>query len=187
MDSGAGSKPGAGAGANKPSTTARRGAPRSSGPGKTNSRLHQNVVRHLGGDATQIPRASNADRMSANNTTLKVLGLKSSRAVANADGGIRSLLEFLEKKATNVKTTGSGPGRRVRPVVIKKVCQGIRSMRTGGLVVSPENHSRYPALSLADRAENRNSPTTASTLPVNPPQHSRFFDLANIPIVTLRG
>lgn len=127
-----------GAGASKStSTSARRGAPRSSGPNRQSARLQQNIVRHLGGD--QIPRAPNADRTSGNSATLKVLGLKSSRAATNSDGGVRSLLEFLEKKATNIKTTGSGPGRRVRPVVIKKVCQGIRSMGTGGFAASPRS------------------------------------------------
>lgn len=136
MDTAAATRSGAGA-SKSTNSSARRGAPRSSGPNRQSARLQQNIVRHLGAD--QLPRASNADRNSSNNITLKVLGLKSSRAATNADGGVRSLLDFLEKKATNIKTTGSGPGRRVRPVVIKKVCQGIRSVGTGRFAASPRS------------------------------------------------
>lgn len=133
-----------GAGAKQPATNStRRGAPRSSGPNRQSARLQQNIVRHL--DRDQIPRGPASDRASgSNNTTLKIVGLKASRAATNSDGGVRSLLDFLEKKATNIKTTGSGPGRRVRPVVIKKVCQGIQSRGTGGLAAS----SRSFAVSL---------------------------------------
>ncbi|KAF3764927.1 hypothetical protein M406DRAFT_278588 [Cryphonectria parasitica EP155] len=116
---GAGSKPGAGASRPTNSST-RRGNARAPVPSKTNARLQQNLTRHLGGDTSQASRAPNAARLSGNNTTLRILGLKSSRASTNADGGLRSLLEFLEKKATNVKTTGSDRSRRVRPVAIKK-------------------------------------------------------------------
>lgn len=126
-----------GAGANKSTApSGRRGAPRSNGPSRTSSRIQQNVARHLGAD---IPRGPNTDRVSGNSVTLKILGLKNSRAASNADGGMRSLLDFLEKKATNVKTSGSDRGRRVRPVLIKKVCQGIQSKGTGGFAASPRS------------------------------------------------
>lgn len=120
MDATAGKRSGAGAGANKSTTSsARRGAPRSSnGPTRASTRLQQSITRHLGGDISQIPKAPQA----AVNTTLKVLGLKASKAVSNTDGGVKNLIEFLEKKATNVKNTGGNTGRRVRPVVVKKAC-----------------------------------------------------------------
>lgn len=124
MDAGAGAKSGARV-SKSSNPTPRRGSSRpnaptrASGP-KTNPRLQQNIVRHLGGDTSQVPRAPSA-RIASNNTTLKVLGLKRSRAVANPDGGVKDLLLFLEKKATNIKNT-NGSGRTSRPVLIKKVC-----------------------------------------------------------------
>lgn len=123
MDATAAHRSGAGAGANKSTTSsARRGASRSSnGPTRASTRLQQNINRHLGGDISQIPKAPQA----AVNTTIKILGLKASKATSNTDGGIKNLIEFLEKKATNVKNTGGNAGgssgRRVRPVVVKKV------------------------------------------------------------------
>lgn len=160
-----------GSGASKPlDRTARRGA-RASAPSKATSRLQQNITRHLGGDISQTPRAT---RVSGNNTTLKVLGLKASRAASNADGGVRSLLEFLEKKATHVKTTGSERGRRVRPVAIKKVCQGIRSwVREGTQRQQRSNLVIMPCFS--QNEQTIASAIAASTFPVNPVHHSRFL------------
>lgn len=110
--------------ANPPS---RRGNPRSTGP-KSNSRLLQNLDRHLG-DTSQIPRAPTAPRAAISTITLVVGGLKSSKAAANADGGVKSLVEFVEKKATHIKkkdASATGTRGSVRPVLVKKVCQGIR-------------------------------------------------------------
>lgn len=116
------------AGPNKATNpSSRRGNPRSSGA-KSNSRLQQNLDRHLG-DTSQIPRASTAPRAAVVNTTLTVGGLKSSRAATNADGGIKSLVEFVEKKATHIKrkdASTNGNRGSVRPVLVKKVCHGIR-------------------------------------------------------------
>ena len=46
------------------------------------SRLSQNIRNHI-----------------ADKTTLKILGLKSSKAVNNKDGGLRNLLDFIERKS----------------------------------------------------------------------------------------
>lgn len=120
MDSPAGSKPSrSGGGINKSSNSApRRGNNRSTAPPQAKSRLQQNLAKHLDADPTSLKKAPSAAKLAANNTTLIVMGLKSSKAVANPDGGIKSLLQFLERKASQLK--GSG-----RPVAIKKVCQGI--------------------------------------------------------------
>lgn len=120
MDVPAGSKPSkSGGGINKSSNpSTRRGNARSSAPTRSNTRLQQNLAKHLGGDTSHIPNAPSAAKIAANNTTLIVTGLKSSKASSNADGGVKSLLQFLERKATQLK--GSG-----RQVTIKKVCQGI--------------------------------------------------------------
>jgi nuclear RNA export factor len=118
MDSG--SKPSkSGGGINKHSNSStRRGNGRpSSVPSKSNTRLQQNLAKHLDADPASLKKAPNAAKLAANNTTLTVVGLKSSKAVANPDGGVKSLLQFLERKATQLKG-GS------RPVTIKKVCQG---------------------------------------------------------------
>lgn len=51
-------------------------------------------------------------RITTGSTTLQIDGLSSSKAASNPDGGVESLLAFLERKA-------SGPNRNVK---IKKVC-----------------------------------------------------------------
>lgn len=119
MDISAGSKPSrSGGGINKSSNSTRRGNTRSSAPQKSNTRLQQTLAKHLDGDTSRIPNAPSAAKIAANNTTLIVTGHKSSKASSNPDGGVKSLLQFLERKASQLK--GSG-----RPVTIKKVCQGI--------------------------------------------------------------
>lgn len=167
------------AGANKSANTSgRRGAPRSNGPSRTSSRIQQNVVRHLGAD---IPRGPNTDRVSGNSATLKVLGLKNSRAASNADGGIRSLLDFLEKKATNVKTSGSDRGRRVRPVIIKKVCAGVQSMGNGKFSgIAPGPHSAFCRGSRR-KSRRSSSPIIAPASPVIHLIAQGSLDLANLP------
>lgn len=119
----AGSKPSrSGGGINKSSNPSRgrggRGGHRSSGPQKTNTRLQQNIANHLGGDTSRIPNAPSAAAIAANNTTLKITGHQSSKAASSSDRGVNSLLQFLEKKAGNLKGGD-------RSVSIKKVCQGI--------------------------------------------------------------
>lgn len=118
MDAAAGGNK-SGAGINKNNSSTRRGTTRPSAP-KANTRLQQNLARQLGGDTSQVPNAPSAARLAANNTTLKILGMKSSKAATNPDKGEKRLLEFLERKASTLK----GPSRR--HVTIKKVCQGIR-------------------------------------------------------------
>lgn len=128
LDMGAASGARSGGGLNKTANaSSRRGNPRSTGP-KSNSRLQQNLDRHLG-DTSQIPRAPTAPRAAVSTTTLIVGGLKSSKAATNADGGVKSLVEFVEKKATHIKrkdASATGTRGSVRPVLVKKVCQGIR-------------------------------------------------------------
>jgi hypothetical protein len=55
-------------------------------------------------------------RTITSNSTLKVAGLKLSKAAGNADGGLESLLAFLERKA---KAHDKNPNREVK---ITKVC-----------------------------------------------------------------
>lgn len=120
MDISTGSKPSrSGGGINKSSNSStRRGNTRSSAPQKSSTRLQQNLAKHLDGDTSRIPNAPSAAKIAANNTTLIVSGVKSSRAASNPDGGVKSLVQWLERKASAMK--GSG-----RSVTIKKVCQGI--------------------------------------------------------------
>lgn len=58
---------------------------------------------------------SNRPVNAPNSITLKVEGLKTSRAVNNEGGGLKELLTFLERKAQTV-------GKTTRPIRIKKVC-----------------------------------------------------------------
>lgn len=47
-----------------------------------------------------------------NKVSIKILGLKDSKAASNPDGGLRSLLDFLERKASKERPITLG---RVRP------------------------------------------------------------------------
>lgn len=129
LDMGAASSARSGAGPQTTkNTSSRRGNTRSSGP-RSSSRLQQNLDRHLGGDISQIPRGPAGPRAPVSNTTLKIGGVKSSKAASNTDGGVKSLVDFVEKKATHIKNKDArtnGTRGPVRPVLIKKVCQGIQ-------------------------------------------------------------
>lgn len=55
-------------------------------------------------------------RISTGGTTLRVDGLKNSKASTNPDGGLEALLSFLERKAAGLDAKSN------RAVRIKKVC-----------------------------------------------------------------
>lgn len=170
MDAAAGNK--SGAGINKNTSSTRRGTARPSAP-KANTRLQQNLARQLGGDTSQVPNAPSAARLAANNTTLKILGVRSSKAATNPDKGEKRLLEFLERKASTMK----GPSRR--HITIKKVCKGIRSMGTEGYAASPTAILVIMPLTLQD---DRTIATRQSSLLPFPRTQPYFkvFHLANI-------
>jgi nuclear RNA export factor len=69
------------------------------GSSQPSTRLAQNIQSYLGSDGS---------KPQFNKTTLKIFGLKNSKAASNADGGVRSLLEFLERKASREKTITLG-------------------------------------------------------------------------------
>ncbi|KAK3330230.1 hypothetical protein B0H66DRAFT_51581 [Apodospora peruviana] len=76
-----------------------RGGSAPRGSTRASSRIAQNL-RTYGADQ---PSKSNYNR-----AVLKVLGLKSSKAATNPDGGLRGLLEFLERKASKDKAITIG-------------------------------------------------------------------------------
>jgi nuclear RNA export factor len=75
-------------------------------------KVQQAILRGLGAKQANVLDS----RISTGNTTLQIDGLKSSKAASNPDGGLESLLAFLERKAAGLD---SGSNRAVR---IKKVC-----------------------------------------------------------------
>lgn len=75
----------------------------------------------------------------SNTMTLRVEGLKSSKAANNEGGGLKELLTFLERKAQSV-------GRITRQVRIKKVCDSIPSENLGGYGTTQILHIRYNAI-----------------------------------------
>jgi nuclear RNA export factor len=75
-------------------------------------KVQQAILRGLGAKQANVLDS----RLSTGNTTLQIDGLKSSKAASNPDGGLESLLAFLERKAAG---QDSGSNRTVR---IKKVC-----------------------------------------------------------------
>ncbi|ORY65823.1 TAP domain-containing protein, partial [Pseudomassariella vexata] len=93
----------------KPTTRAQQAVARviSSGTGSLASRISSGI--DTSSRAGRASRPINA----ADTMTLKVDGLKTSRAVTNSDGGLKALLTFLERKAATV-------GKLSRTVRIKK-------------------------------------------------------------------
>jgi len=73
------------------------------------AKAQQAIIRGLGAKQANVveSRITTGD-----NNTLQITGLKSSKAASNPDGGLESLLSFLERKASD----------RTRTVKIKKVC-----------------------------------------------------------------
>lgn len=152
---------------------------------RTSSRLQRNLDRHLGGDTSQIPRGPSGPRPPVSNTTLSVAGLKTSKAATNSDGGIKRLVDFMEKKATHIKNKDArtnGVRGPVRPVYIKKVCQGIQTKGTEGYAAAPMAPDRhlaiFPRTSKIHVAWRRRIDVIRSSLKVP--------DLANTDIVTQR-
>lgn len=78
-------------------------------------KAQQAILRGLGGKQANVLES----RISKGGSSLQVDGLKSSRAASNADGGLDSLLAFLERKAAGLD---SGSNRAVK---IKKVSLSI--------------------------------------------------------------
>ena len=87
---------------------------------------------------------------------IKIYGLKESKAASNAGGGVKDLLDFLERKAT----APNAPSREA--VRIRKVCltsQSAGSHRRRSLALSgplsfhaklPERRPRYPSHAASD-------------------------------------
>lgn len=73
-------------------------------------RAQQAILRGIGAQQANVRDS----HIVSPGTTLKVDGLSMSKAAGNADGGLESLLGFLERKAK-----GHDPNRVIK---IKKVC-----------------------------------------------------------------
>lgn len=88
--------------ANNPPTGPARGSTRGTrgsrgGRGaRASTRLTQNV-RNFVSEQDGIGRG---EKPQSNRATLKIYGLKDSKAASNSDGGLRSLLDFLERKSS---------------------------------------------------------------------------------------
>jgi nuclear RNA export factor len=76
-------------------------------------KAQQAIIRGLGGRQANVleSRITNGGT-----TTLQIHGLSSSKAASNPDGGLESLLGFLERKASGLDAKSN------RTVKIKKVC-----------------------------------------------------------------
>ncbi|KAK4188377.1 putative mRNA export factor mex67 [Podospora australis] len=73
---------------------------------RQSSRLAQNLNKYIADGTPHGPKS----HYNNNKTTLKILGLKNSKAATNPDGGVKSLLEFLERKADKEKKVVLGRG-----------------------------------------------------------------------------
>ncbi|KAK4673485.1 nuclear mRNA export, poly(A)+RNA binding protein [Podospora pseudopauciseta] len=76
---------------------AARGAPTRGS--RTSSRLAQNLKNYIGEGGSKHAK-----------TTLKILGVKNSKAASNSDGGVKGLLQFIERKADKDKKIVLGRG-----------------------------------------------------------------------------
>lgn len=96
----------------KPPISSRTTGSAARGGHMASQKAQQAIIRGLGGKQANVleSRATNAP------TSLQIYGLKASKAASNTDGGLESLLGFLERKA---KGTDPDPNRIVK---IKKVC-----------------------------------------------------------------
>jgi nuclear RNA export factor len=101
----------------RPKNNAAPSGPRNPRP---TAKAQQIIQRVLNGDASQVSsrtrgslRASMVPLM-----TLKVEGLKASKAASNEGGGLKDLLAFLERKAQSIE-------QHARPIRIKKVCYSL--------------------------------------------------------------
>ncbi len=104
-----------------PSTTGRAPKPTA----KAQQIINKVITSGGGGLPSRLSNGTGSSRAgrqvnALNSVTLKVEGLKSSKAANNEGGGLKELLTFLERKAHHV-------GKLTRPVRIKKVCVSIRS------------------------------------------------------------
>jgi nuclear RNA export factor len=77
-------------------------------------------------------------------TELKVTNWKKSKASTNPDGGVSSLITWLEKKASNRL------GSRVRSVKIKKVCRRHYNYCYSGSCYTPRQSIYFGSLSFAN-------------------------------------
>jgi nuclear RNA export factor len=75
-------------------------------------KTQQAVLRGLGAQQANVL----GSRITTGGTTLRIDGLNSSKAASNPDGGLESLLAFLERKAGGLDAASN------RTVKIKKVC-----------------------------------------------------------------
>ncbi|KAK3334813.1 hypothetical protein B0H65DRAFT_333175 [Neurospora tetraspora] len=74
------------------------------GRGAVNSRTSSRVVQNLQNYVSGGP----VGKTQSNMATLKILGMSNSKATGNRDGGLRSLLTFLERKASKDKAVTIG-------------------------------------------------------------------------------
>ena len=96
---------------------------RSSGaaPARLPAKQTEALIRHLKGNNSLASRASIPSKRGQQKTQpgiawLSVKGLKESKAASNPGGGVKDLLQFLERKATTMANRSS-----TRPVAIKQV------------------------------------------------------------------
>ena len=136
----------------KTAVSARGGGGPPRGP-RHGSRAQAGIARGLGGK--QVNVVGSRPRLTA---TLEVYGLAQSKAASNPDGGLQTLLEFIERKA-NAKSP--------KPIKIKKVhSKEGRSSQSlwHGLITLESGQLFYPSWILT-------SPASANLHPP-PPAHS---------------
>lgn len=117
MDNGAGGRGKSGKGrlespSSRSQSTGRGKGASARGGNLTTQKAQQAILRGLGAKQANVLDS----RITQGGTTLQVDGLKDSKAASNSDGGLESLLGFLERKAAGLDS------RSNRAVKIKKVC-----------------------------------------------------------------
>jgi hypothetical protein len=97
------------------------------------SRISQNALPEHGGPGRKDWRRDLQTPLAS----LRVRGLKESKAASNPDGGLKDLLSFLERKA-------NGQDVESHKVVIKKVCFTVKVAESPGVMQPPLGYTFLP-------------------------------------------
>lgn len=97
--------------------------------------IQKTVLRSMGSEAATkgsrigaraVKKREHEHRTTDGLDNIRVLGLKESNAATNQDGGVAALVGFLERKASERKTSNS-TASTIEPVKILKVCLTLKS------------------------------------------------------------
>lgn len=151
------------------------GGPSSRGGTAGMIKAQQAIIRGLSAKQSQANVLES--RITTSGTRLQIGGLSSSKAAGNPDGGVESLLAFLERKASGLDNDSN------KAVKIKKVCYrfgcGVMEVLVPSMLKRPVHMANLPRVEV--------SSTYLLLAHHDPHSLSRLLYLANINLVTETG